>query len=272
MHTRHHFVLIVALILAAFACSLLPQEPEIEQPPVTRRDGECSDERFEDAEQAAFEALLRDREAAATTREDLISNGERLYRNELSTANDNYQRALNGCSDPNCTQTAMQNYNGVVQDAQRFQNRRIELARAGEAAALAQAQAKYNAAVDQARQLYCTKAYQAAGQQAELSYSGLICDLAQPFTVDATSEFYAFTIQLSPDDSRGGSFTYNGTWFDVGAVSGNGTYTVTYLEDTATQLILTSQHTTFTEVGNVQGPPVYKFDLTPANAQDCVQP
>jgi hypothetical protein len=273
MNTKHPFVLLVVLLIAAFACSTLPEEaPDPDQPPVTRRNGECSDERFEVAEEAAYQILINERADAARVREELITSGERLYRRDLSTANNEYQRALNACHDSNCTQTAMQTYNNSVESAQTYQNRRIGVARAEEAAALAVAQARYDAAVDEAKRLYCIKAYRADGQQQELSYTALICDLEQPFTVGATSPYYQFTIQLSPDNSSGGSFTYSGTWYDVGPVSGSGSYTVQYVDGDATQLILISQHTTSTEVGDVQGPPRYEFNLTPANAQDCVQP
>jgi hypothetical protein len=272
MDTKHHLVLILVLIIAAFACSSIPEVPDFDPPPVTRRDGECSDERFEAAEQAAYETLLKERDDAAKVREDLISSGERRYRKDISNANDDYQRILQGCHDTNCTLKAKETYDKSIESAQTYQNRRIGVAQSEETAALAGAQAKYNAAVEKAKQLYCKKAYRAAGQKLELSYNGVICDLEQPFTVGVTSPYYEFTIQLSPNNSLGGTFTYSGTWYDVGPVSGSGSYTVKYVDAGATQLTLISQHTTSTEIGNVYGPPQYDFNLTPLDAQDCVQP
>jgi hypothetical protein len=87
-----------------------------------------------------------------------------------------------------------------------------------------------------------TTSYQASGQQEEMTYSGVICSLLQPFKVEVTSPVYAFTIQFTPSSPEAGSFTISGTWTDVGAMDGSGSYTVNFVDNIANQLILDHPH------------------------------
>jgi hypothetical protein len=118
----------------------------------------------------------------------------------------------------------------------------------------------------------CARSYTASGQQEEMSYSGSICNLAQPFTVDVASPVYTFTIQASPSSWHAGSFVLKGTWRDVGPMDGGGSYTVEGTETAATRLNFDTSSCTHTAVKDVCGSYMMHVDLTPAATAACSQP
>jgi hypothetical protein len=117
-----------------------------------------------------------------------------------------------------------------------------------------------------------TTSYQASGQQEEMTYSGVICSLLQPFKVEVTSPVYAFTIQFTPSSPEAGSFTISGTWTDVGPMDGSGSYTVNFVDNVANQLIANASWTTHTGVGDVSGSGTMNITLTPLGTNGCSQP
>ena len=117
-----------------------------------------------------------------------------------------------------------------------------------------------------------TTSYQASGQQQEMTYSGVICSLEQPFEVKITSAYYTFTIQFTPSSPQAGSFTISGTWFDVGPMDGNGSYTVNFVNSVANQLNANASWTTHTPVRDVTGSGIMNITLTPLGTNGCGQP
>jgi hypothetical protein len=114
--------------------------------------------------------------------------------------------------------------------------------------------------------------YQASGQQLEMTYSGVICSLEQPFTVVSTSAYYSFDINSTPSSPQAGSFTISGTWFDVGPMDGSGTYTVNMLDTVANQLIMNASWTTHTGIRDVSGSGTMNITLTPLGDTTCGTP
>lgn len=119
---------------------------------------------------------------------------------------------------------------------------------------------------------YIGRGYKASGQEGTLIYSGVICGLEQPFTLNAKSPYYEFTIQFAPSGPQAGSFTYSGTEYDVGPMTAVGTYTVNGDGADAHQLILDAAHTTSTSVGPVHVQITYHIDLVPLDTQECSNP
>ena len=114
--------------------------------------------------------------------------------------------------------------------------------------------------------------YQASGQQQEMTYSSVICSLLQPFNVEVTSPYYAFTIQFTPSSPQAGSFTLGSTWIVVSPMDGGGSYTVNFSDTVANQLILQATWTTHTSVTDVSGGGTMNITLTPLGTNECGQP
>lgn len=117
-----------------------------------------------------------------------------------------------------------------------------------------------------------TTSYQTSGQQEEMTYSGVICSLEQPFKVEVTSAYYAFTIQFTPSNPQAGSFTISGTWTDVGPMDGSGSYTLKSVDNVANQLNANASWTTHTPVRDVSGSGTMNITLTPLGTNGCSQP
>lgn len=271
MNKTNWLIPIAALILAVLACSMPPSPPDRPDASVPRRTNECTDERFKEAELEAYRALLQAYENAANVLDQEISRIEAIYRRDTNKNNDDYQRALKGCTDSACSLAAKAEYDKWTEKAGNYRDDALYIAQGDEQRAKEAAQEAYNEAVNEAKEKYCPKSYRASGQEAEATYEGLICSLAEPFQISVTSPYYEFTIQFTPSNALIGLFSYGGTWYDVGPLDGDGAYSVTYDGGNATGLILNVAHTTYTEVGNVHGSPEYHFNLSPLETDECSQ-
>jgi hypothetical protein len=261
-------ILIAVLVLGGAACSTRPNNPD---PSVPRRTNECTDPRFKAAELEAYRALLQAYEDAAKVLEQEIDRIQAIYRRDINKYNDDYQSALKGCKDSACSLAAKAEYDKWTVKAGDWRDDSLYIAQGKEQQAKEAAQQAYHDAVNEAKEKFCPKSYRASGSQAEATYEGIICSLAEPFVVNVTSPYYEFTIQLTPSNTLIGLFTYSGTWYEVGGMEGDGAYSVTYNDNTATGLILNVAHTTHTIVGDVSGGPVYNFNLTPLETDECSQ-
>ena len=123
---------------------------------------------------------------------------------------------------------------------------------------------------------HAQRSYQASGTLYEMTYSGVICSLEQPFEVEATSPYFTFTYYLTPSSSQGGSWTASGMWNDpngnVGAMEGSGSYTVNAVDGIANELIVTGSFTTHTTIKDVTGTGTMNITLTPLDTNECSQP
>lgn len=156
MFRKGPLIPIVVLIVAALASSLFISAcAQNNGTDVVRRDGECSDPRFKEAELAAYRALLQARTDAANRLTRQISNLEAARKKLLSKYNDDYQSDLNKCGDTSCTLAAKDKYDKSVAGGLRLFDQNIQLVQEQEQRANAAAQELYNAAVEKARQQFC---------------------------------------------------------------------------------------------------------------------
>jgi hypothetical protein len=120
---------------------------------------------------------------------------------------------------------------------------------------------------------YVGQGYKAIGQEGTQIYSGVICDLEQPFTVNATSPYYVLPIQLVPSSAEAGSFSYSYTFSSGATVTGQGRYTVNGDEAGAHQLILNVEDLIATFQG-AEAHEAYQMhiDLVPLTTQECGNP
>lgn len=121
------------------------------------------------------------------------------------------------------------------------------------------------------------RSYQASGTFGEMTFSGVICSLEQPFEVKATSPYFTFTYYLTPSSAQGGSWTSSGMWDDpngnVGAMDGSGSYTVNAVDGIANELSIAGAYTTHTTIADVGGTWTNNnVALTPLETNECSQP
>lgn len=272
MFAKRPLILIVLLFAASLACeTLFPNLPKNTVPVAARKDGECSDPRFKEAELAAYQAMLQARAAAADALENEISRIETDYKRNIAQLNDEYQSALQACQSADCTLAAKKKYDTSVKSQQIYQEDGIYVAQGQEQAAIEAAQVNYNAEVEEAKRLYCSAAYEASGQFADGQFTGLICSLELPFTVDVSTPFVNYPIEFTPASSGGGTYSFAWTK-DVITASGSGQYTVEGLDTDSPRLALSGDSTGTIPVGTVTEGGAVTLDLTPLDTEACTQP
>jgi hypothetical protein len=266
---------ILLLFFAVLACSTLfpdlPKNTQLDVPEVARKDGECSDPRFKEAELAAYKALVQAQTDAANVLKDDIYKIEATYGRDKSKLNDDYQSDLNKCSDTDCTLKAKKTYDDWIEKAQQYHDDAIYIAQGKEQAAIEAAQAIYYAQVEKARQKYCSRAYKASGGIGEAQLSGVICGLEQPFTINVSTSFVDYSIEFTPSSSTGGTYTFQ--WAkDVITASGSGNYTVEGAETDSPRLSLRGDSTGTIPVGSVTEGGAVVIELVPLDTGECQQP
>lgn len=199
--SRTNCILIVVLFLTTIACnSLFPNLPQNNVPDagneVVRKDGECTDPRFKEAELEAFQTLLQERDAATNAFEQQLTEIEKNYKERLLKLRTDYNNTLNACKDAACSTGAKADYDKYIAREQVDHEAKIEIAEDAEQTAIEQAQDKYNEAVDEARKKFCPQAYKVSSVH---RWAGV------DYTVTGTLE----ETELSADDQ--GNFTGHGT-------------------------------------------------------------
>lgn len=113
----------------------------------------------------------------------------------------------------------------------------------------------------------CKKPYRASGQYMALAFSGTICSLEQPFTVDGKS-MLEFKFNFTPAAESNGSvaITVSGHGISGG---GSGTYTVEGLESESPKIQVTATYTGIHQIGSAMGSGPLTIDLTPLEGDGC---
>ena len=108
--------------------------------------------------------------------------------------------------------------------------------------------------------------YRAEGGAGEFHGTGVICDIAQPFTISGSG----VTVTFSPSSEDGGSYTYTGNMRGF-AVWGEGTYTVGYTDygETASGIFATGPGSVKTPMGTVSGTDSEEYRLTKITDDSC---
>lgn len=101
--------------------------------------------------------------------------------------------------------------------------------------------------------------YRAEGGGGEFHGTGVICDIAQPFTISGSGVVATF----NPSSERGGSYSYTGNMSGF-AVWGHGTYTVSYGDygETATGIYANGPGSVKTPMGIVSATDSEEYTLT----------
>ncbi len=108
--------------------------------------------------------------------------------------------------------------------------------------------------------------YRAEGGAGEFHGTGVICDLAKPFTISGSG----VTMQFTPTSEDGGTYTYSGSMSGF-AVQGSGTYTVGYTDygETASGLYATGPGSVKTPMGVMQATDDEEYNLTKITDDSC---
>jgi hypothetical protein len=273
MFQKRQLIPVLLLFLAVLACNtLFPSLPQNTEPDagskLVRKDGECSDKRFKDAELAAYKALVQSMDEAAKVVADKISEMETKYKKSLLNQNDIYQQALNNCKDTTCTTNAKAKNDATLLEKQRIHDDSIffwqgQLKTANEAA-----QDTYNAAVEKARQQFCSQGYTATGQVSQAKFSGVICSLGLPFTLDVSSPYVNYKVKFTPSSPTKGTYTLE--WEkEVTTLAGNGTYTVEGIETDSPRIAVSGKSTGVIPGGAATDGGSMIIDLVPLTTNEC---
>jgi len=243
----------------------LPPRPPVPDPGVVRRNGGCTDQRFLDAEWAAYQALLQAREEAAGILKTEIDRLEKIYNADKARLNTDYLNDLKKCGDNStCSLGAKDTYDKWIEKAQVYLDDGIYVAQGNELAAREKAQQEYEAAVKDARKKYCKGGYRASGKTADMTYSGTICDLEGPFTVNGSVINYKFN--FTPASSIAGKVEIIANGMRVTA-DGGGTYTIEGLETGKPRIAVNASVTGHSPVGSKTGVGTVYIDLTPIEGE-----
>ena len=117
-------------------------------------------------------------------------------------------------------------------------------------------------------------AYRASGRTGDLTYSGVICDLSKPFTVNGSLINYKF--DFFPTSAAAGAFTITaGGMLGAGqfAAGGGGTYTIEGADTDKPRIVLTGSSSGTGEAyghrASGTGSGTTYIDLTPLSSNEC---
>lgn len=108
--------------------------------------------------------------------------------------------------------------------------------------------------------------YRAEGGAGEFHGTGVICDLARPFTISGSG----VTMNFTPTSEDGGTYSYSGNMRGF-AVQGSGTYTVGYIDygETASGIYATGPGSVQTPMGTVSATDDEEYRLTKITDDSC---
>jgi hypothetical protein len=267
-----------AIILLLIAVLSLSCEPDSEAPVddqrrmvpdlnVIRMNGGCTDQRFLNAEAAAFQALLRAREDAARILDEEITSIEKEYKKMLARINQDYVANLNACrNDQACTKAAKDDNDKYVNRVEIYHDEALYVAQGKDLSAKEQAQADYEAAVKDAREKFCRKEYRVSGEGGGLSYSGVICSLEKPFTVYGSA--YNYNFKFTPSSESNGTWAIN-TSVGGGRINGSGAYTIEGLGSDKPKIKVAGKVNATVPYASGTGGGTHYFDLTPLDTDEC---
>ena len=274
MRVEKRSIPILLVFLTILACNTFfpdfPQNPKQDASSnVPRRSGECTDQRFKDAELAAFQNMVQEMKAATEAFDQKITKIEAEYKDRLYTQRSNYNKTLNACKDAACSEGAKQDYDRYVALTQVDEEAQRQIAEDEEQTAIEEAQDKYNKAVNEARQEFCPRSYTAFDQYDDVKISGVVCSLAIPFTLELTAPGMGYPIEYTPDSATSGAWTYE--WGDSGfGWKASGTYTVSGLQSDSPRLVMSGTDTAWgTPEGTVTSKIEETIKLTELTTNEC---
>ena len=111
--------------------------------------------------------------------------------------------------------------------------------------------------------------YRASGQTADLVYSGVICSLEKPFTVNGSVINYKF--EFTPSSATAGTVKISGAGLMVTS-AGGGTYTIEGAETDKPRIAMAASALGTSPVGSRTGRGTMYIDLVPLDTDECSKP
>lgn len=115
------------------------------------------------------------------------------------------------------------------------------------------------------------KGYRATGQTADTTYSGVICSLEKPFTVNANNPVIAYPFEFIPSSATNGTVSFKATIPMLHAF-GSGTYTIEGADTKTPRIIMTAGSTGITPKFSLSGGGTVQIDLVPLDTDECSRP
>jgi len=129
--------------------------------------------------------------------------------------------------------------------------------------------AAYAQEIEELKKLLKCQSYQAAGQFIKLVFSGMICDLEKPFTVNGKS-MLDFTFQFTPSSASAGNVAISMSGYG-GTGKGGGTYTIEGVETDKPRIAVTGSYIGRFAKGSAKGNGPLYIDLIPLETSECDQ-
>jgi len=130
--------------------------------------------------------------------------------------------------------------------------------------------AAYAQEIAELKKLLKCKSYRVSGHYQRLVFSGLICDLEKPFTVNGKS-MLDFTFQFTPSSPTAGSVAITVSGHGITG-NGSGSYTVEGVETEQPKMTVTASYTgTYPGVGSAIGVGPLSMELLPLESSECDQ-
>jgi hypothetical protein len=113
--------------------------------------------------------------------------------------------------------------------------------------------------------------YRATGQEGGFVYSGVICSLDKPFTVNGTG-FRTDAYEFVPSSATAGTWSFNTKW-DIATFEGSGSYTIEGADTDKPRILLQGSGSGTIPPGRVQGSGgTGHIDLVPLETDECNKP
>jgi hypothetical protein len=104
--------------------------------------------------------------------------------------------------------------------------------------------------------------YRATGQDGPVVYSGVICSLAEPFTVTGTHPMFTFPFKFVPSSPTAGMMTYGTSGSGI-AAAGGGPYTIEGADTDAPRIVVNTRSTASSQAATTSGGGTATIKLVP---------
>ena len=113
-----------------------------------------------------------------------------------------------------------------------------------------------------------TNGYRATGQDGEVVYSGVICDLEKPFEVTGKHPLFTFPFRFVPSSATAGTASYQASWAVINT-TGGGPYTIEGADTERPRILWKSQSTASIPVVTTSGGGTATINLVPLDTNEC---
>jgi hypothetical protein len=106
--------------------------------------------------------------------------------------------------------------------------------------------------------------YRATGQDGPVVYSGVVCSLAEPFTVTGTHPMFTFPFKFVPSSPTAGMMTYGTSGSGI-AAAGGGPYVIEGADTDAPRIVVNTRSTASSAAATTSGGGTATIKLVPLN-------